>query len=415
MKKALKKLRSKKTQRKLKLLSRHPFVVPVSVFVVLFFVTLMGLVLLGGSTEGAQDTRVVRLFVDGRSRVVPTRAVDVADLLNRLEIKVESADIVEPALDAEITDNNFQINVYKARPVLVEDETGSRTVTLTAEPSPRAVAKAAGVEVFPEDIVERQPLTEQTPAEVIKSGGVEERIVIDRATLVSLNLYGKLVQIRTHATTVDELLEEKGIQINPDDTLEPALGTKLQTSTKVSVARVGTRLETVEEEIPMQIEYIDDANIQRGIESIKTAGRAGEKVVTYEIVLENDVEVARNAISEVIVSEPAVQVVVRGTKFVISNPSENVALGQRIAAEMGYGDQFSCIYDIFQRESGWNHLARNRSSGAYGIPQALPGSKMGAGWESDPAVQIRWGIGYMVGRYGSPCGANAFWQVNHWY
>ncbi len=70
---------------------------------------------------------------------------------------------------------------------------------------------------------------------------------------------------------------------------------------------------------------------------------------------------------------------------------------------------------ITQRESGWNHLASNRSSGAHGIPQALPGRKMGPGWESDPSVQIRWGIGYMVNRYGSPCGAQAFWNINHWY
>ncbi len=414
MKKLLKKLRSKKTKKRIKYLSKHPLVVPVSTFMFLFFMTLVMFVMVGGQTIGATDTRVVQLYIDGQSRVVPTRADTVADLLERLNITVAEKDIIEPSLTAEITDDNFQINVYKARPVLVEDN-GIKVVTLTAEPSPRAAVKAAGVEVFPEDIVERQPLPELSPSDIIKEGGIEERIVIDRATPVSLNIYGTVVKVRTHATTVEDLLKEKNIEVKEDDSLEPGPSTLLTNDVSVSLARVGTKLESVEEEIPLPLEYIDDPNMARGIENVKTEGRAGQKVVTYEIILENDIEVGRTAISEVIAIEPVTQVVVRGTKFIVSNPSANVALGQQIAAEMGYSDQFSCIYDIFQRESGWNHLASNRNSGAYGIPQALPGSKMGPGWQSDPAVQIRWGIGYMVNRYGSPCGAYRFWQVNHWY
>ncbi len=138
-------------------------------------------------------------------------------------------------------------------------------------------------------------------------------------------------------------------------------------------------------------------------------------MVTYEVDLRNNAEVGRKVLQFVTALEPVKQKVVKGTKVIYSNPSANVALGQQIAAEMGWGGEFSCIYNIYQRESGWDHTKRNRSSGAYGIPQALPGSKMGPGWESDPALQIRWGIGYMASRYGSPCGAWNFWTVNHWY
>lgn len=72
------------------------------------------------------------------------------------------------------------------------------------------------------------------------------------------------------------------------------------------------------------------------------------------------------------------------------------------------GDQFSCLEKLWQKESGWNYRAYNSSSGAYGIPQALPGSKMGSAgsdWKTSAATQIRWGLGYIDGRYGSPCGA----------
>ncbi|WP_314171864.1 aggregation-promoting factor C-terminal-like domain-containing protein [Streptomyces winkii] len=84
---------------------------------------------------------------------------------------------------------------------------------------------------------------------------------------------------------------------------------------------------------------------------------------------------------------------------------------------VGSGD-FQCFSNIVERESGWNYRASNASSGAYGLLQALPGSKMssaGSDWQTNPATQIKWGLNYMNDRYGSPCGAWDFWQANNWY
>lgn len=91
---------------------------------------------------------------------------------------------------------------------------------------------------------------------------------------------------------------------------------------------------------------------------------------------------------------------------------------QAMARQMMPSDQFQCFSNIVSHESGWNYTAQNASSGAYGLVQALPGSKMssaGADWRTNPATQIKWGLGYMDGRYGSPCGAWSFWQANSWY
>ncbi|WP_261399356.1 transglycosylase SLT domain-containing protein [Streptomyces misionensis] len=80
--------------------------------------------------------------------------------------------------------------------------------------------------------------------------------------------------------------------------------------------------------------------------------------------------------------------------------------------------QFNAFSKIVERESGWNPTATNRSSGAYGLVQALPGSKMasaGADWKTNPATQIKWGLDYMNSRYGSPVKAWSFWQANGWY
>lgn len=99
--------------------------------------------------------------------------------------------------------------------------------------------------------------------------------------------------------------------------------------------------------------------------------------------------------------------------------SGNRQLGCSLLAEFGFGlDQMPALDALWTRESGWNHLASNPSTGAYGIPQALPGSKMGsvaADWETNPATQIRWGLGYIRDRYGDPDGAWSFFQANGWY
>lgn len=80
--------------------------------------------------------------------------------------------------------------------------------------------------------------------------------------------------------------------------------------------------------------------------------------------------------------------------------------------------QYSCLVSLWHKESGWNHLAMNRSSGAYGIPQSLPAEKMasaGPDWATNPETQIRWGLGYIEGRYGQPCAAWAHSQQRNWY
>lgn len=80
--------------------------------------------------------------------------------------------------------------------------------------------------------------------------------------------------------------------------------------------------------------------------------------------------------------------------------------------------QFTAFSKIVERESGWNVAATNASSGAYGLVQALPGSKMasaGSDWKTNAATQIKWGLDYMKSRYGSPAAAWKFWQANGWY
>ncbi|MFJ9826375.1 transglycosylase SLT domain-containing protein [Streptomyces sp. NPDC101160] len=96
----------------------------------------------------------------------------------------------------------------------------------------------------------------------------------------------------------------------------------------------------------------------------------------------------------------------------------SAATEQEIARQIVPPAQFASFSKIVEHESGWNHTATNSSSGAYGLVQALPGSKMasaGADWKTNPATQIKWGLNYMNERYGSPNAAWAFWQTHGWY
>ncbi|MFF4099069.1 transglycosylase SLT domain-containing protein [Streptomyces sp. NPDC001903] len=96
-------------------------------------------------------------------------------------------------------------------------------------------------------------------------------------------------------------------------------------------------------------------------------------------------------------------------------PTSAKAIAQQMIKDPA---QFAAFNNIVSRESGWNHTATNASSGAYGLVQALPASKMasaGSDWKTNPATQIKWGLDYMNSRYGSPVGAWNFWQTHHWY
>jgi hypothetical protein len=106
-----------------------------------------------------------------------------------------------------------------------------------------------------------------------------------------------------------------------------------------------------------------------------------------------------------------------GTRAAVPSGSAQ-QIAEQMLAQYGWAGQFSCLDSLWQQESGWNMYAENPSSGAFGIPQALPGSKMasaGADWATDAATQIRWGLGYIKSTYGSPCGAWSHEVADGWY
>lgn len=176
-----------------------------------------------------------------------------------------------------------------------------------------------------------------------------------------------------------------------------------------------------------------DKSISRGKSIVRRKGAAGKAIIVYRIKYINGVEVSRSQVRSSVVREPTVQVVAQGVAAPSAEPAlpdpktlpvKTVGQIKDYAAsyiQHQYGwesDQFGCLSQLWDRESHWNPNAHNRSSGAHGIPQAMPGSKMasfGSDWYSNPATQVKWGANYIKGRYGNPCGALGHSNTTGWY
>jgi hypothetical protein len=155
----------------------------------------------------------------------------------------------------------------------------------------------------------------------------------------------------------------------------------------------------------------------------------GQRQYAYEIALQKaaaKAAAAREAAARAAAAKAAAEQAQQGAaQQVVQQAAVTTASGspQQIAQSMlgqfGWSaSQFSCLDPLWAQESGWSVTAQNAGSGAYGIPQALPGSKMasaGADWQTDAATQIRWGLEYIQGTYGSPCAAWSHEQADGWY
>ena len=255
----------------------------------------------------------------------------------------------------------------------------------------------------------------------------------------TVNFEGEERTLTTTACTLGEALQEAGITVSGDDVVSQSLAEAVTPGAKVTITRVEKRVVTEEVVDAHGSTKVDDAALAKGTTKVETEGKDGISANTYEIRVENGKEVARTLTFSAVKQARVDEVVKVGTSESAaavagaSSDGGSAALGsasvvpagtaQEIASGMlsayGWGqDQFSCLVTLWNRESNWNHLAENSSSGAYGIPQALPGSKMasaGADWQTNPATQIRWGLGYIEGRYGSPCAALGHSNSRGWY
>ena len=272
---------------------------------------------------------------------------------------------------------------------------------------------------------------------------------------------GYEMTVLTAKTNVKEILEDNNIIINEDEKVSPnqdeeissnkSIKISKKSEQEVEVAKVSEsgidatldsllgaystvieKIEVVEEAIPFETITKD---VSEGAESTRNQviqqGKEGLKRVTYKVKYQNETEIEKTKISEEIIEEP-VNKIVQVKSVVVSSRSETparVATSGSVAEYQAYAKQrvyeygwsdadFNALVNLWNRESGWQVTNKNRSSGAYGIPQALPASKMasaGSDYLTNYKTQINWGLSYIKSRYGSPSNAWSAFRSKGWY
>ena len=234
-------------------------------------------------------------------------------------------------------------------------------------------------------------------------------------------------------TDVKSVLQAGDITLDPTDTVEPALDQPVDESTTITITRADATIETSDEEIPFNTVEKEDPNLAAGTTKVETEGQNGVVESTNLVTRNGDTVVSSATIAKYVKTAPVDKVILKGTKKTSSHSSSSgsasigtttpVGTMQQWAHDYllsnGYSEaDFTATVYIINHESGWQVNASNPSSGAYGLPQALPGSKMasaGSDWRTNYQTQLKWFFSYCNSRYGSIQGAYSYWLSHHWY
>lgn len=375
---------------------RHPFAVPVAVFMVLFFTAIISFIFINGHVLGAQDSRIVELNINGRQQVIPTTAPTVGDLLNRLNITLNPGDEVVPSTSTQILQNNFQINIYRAHPVTVV-ENNQKVVIQTASNDPRVIAKEAGFTIYPQDYVTQNP-------NVNNLSVLGEEVIINPSTPVQLNLYGNQVTIRTHATTVGQLLSDEKIQTGKGNNVLPSLTTPITANMQILVVPVGQKLVATQQPIPFTVQQNPDPSLTFGTNSVAQAGVDGLELVVTDATTNQQLQ-------QVIVTQPTPEIINVGTAVPATASGNNIDWLK--SSDINPAD-YNYVDYIMTHESHWNpsDVSYNGCVGlgqSCGYPPPLEGAC--PDWQGDPVCQLDFFNAYS-GRYGGWAGAYAH-EVNY--
>lgn len=279
------------------------------------------------------------------------------------------------------------------------------------------------------------------------SRGNAREALDSEATYVNVSVNGKTRSVLgTNFTDVKSVLDAGDITLESGDTVKPDLRTPVDESTTIEITRAGAKMETEESKIPFNTVKKETADLPKGTEKVQTEGEEGILEKTNLVTCSGDKVISSNTFTSYVKKAPVEKVILVGTAVqqqpaptqqeqpstaqktdgnASSNIGTTVPVGDMqqwahdyLLANGGSEADFTATVYIISHESGWSVTATNASSGAYGLAQALPGSKMashGADWATNYQTQLKWFWDYCKGRYGSIQGAYAFWQANHWY
>jgi uncharacterized protein YabE (DUF348 family) len=368
----------------------------------------------GSTIAWASVDKTVTVEVDGQTTQVHTTASNVKGVLADAGYVVGGHDIVAPSLTSDVHGGS-KIVLQHGRMLRLSVDGSERDVWVTATTVSQALADL-GYESADLNSVSRSKRLPLTPTD----------LTLTTIKSVTLTQAGQSSDLTTTDTVVGDLLHDLGYVLGPEDKVTPSATTTITPGLDIVIQRVSHGTLIGHSVVPFKVSHTTDATMTKGTTKVITAGKNGLARVVYAVVYIDGVASGKTIVSTSTLTAPTTQVVTVGTKpnvvaaiaAIHVDPGSAQAIAQKMLTARGWGnDQFQCLIQIWSHESGWRVNAAN-SSGAYGIPQALPGNKMasaGADWQTNPATQITWGLGYISGRYGTPCGAWSSWQAQGWY
>jgi len=281
-----------------------------------------------GNGKDAPTGKFVTIHDRGIEKAILSQSETIGDALKEAGISVDSKDTVEPALTEKMVASDYQVNIYRARPVVIVDG-NTKTKVITPYQTANQIAEHAGVKLYAEDVTK----IERTDNIVAEGAGL--RLIINRAVSFTFTLHGTTSTVRTQATTVGAMLTEKGIKLGQNDKLSLSADTKITDSLAVKVWREGKQTVTADEDVAYETETIKDADREVGYREVRTPGEKGIRNVTYEVIIQDGVEVKRTEIASLVTKQPKKQVEVTGSKPSFSGDFA-AALAKLRSCEGGY-------------------------------------------------------------------------------
>jgi uncharacterized protein YabE (DUF348 family) len=376
-----------------------------------------------------ESGRLISVHDRGKETVFLTQADTLKAAFEEAGIEVDSHDAVEPSIDEKLVASDYQVNIYRARPVTVIDGP-TRLKVVTPFQTAEQIIADVDISLHAEDTTSLRRSTD------IVSDGAGLQLQIDRATPMILDMFGKKTDIRTQGSTVGEMLKEKGIAVASNDRLSVSESTPVTTGLEVRIWREGKQTITVDEIVAFGTEQIKDADRELGYKAIQTAGVDGKRSATYEINVVEGKEVSRTEIAAIVTQLPQAQVEVVGAKVLLSVNVSGDKAAIMTAAGVALKDQEYAAYIIDRENALWCAIRWQGTSGCsstyyekfagaesssgvgYGLCQSTPGIKMassGADWRTNVVTQMKWCHGYAMSRYGSWEAAYKFKVAKGWW
>jgi uncharacterized protein YabE (DUF348 family) len=336
-----------------------------SVLLVLTGIGFLVFSLLGNNSAPKAEPYVVIINHDGVTDDVPSVEPTVGALLNKLHLKLNPGDVVEPSLATRINEDKFRVNIYRALPVEIS-ENGQNTFTYSAAKTPRAIVQQSGINLYPEDLV----TSSQTPS-LVNGGAIGQVINIKPSVPINLILYGTPVVTRSHSDTVEQMLSEKHVVLQPGDSVQPSLTSPITAGENIFILHAGEVVTTATQAIPEPVQYVSDGTLTVGTSAVRQQGSPGELLITYFV---NNKTGAKTQIQSVQVQAPVTEIVAKGTAPVPESSS--------------LSDWLQTLRDC---ESGGNY-ADDTGNGYYGAYQFSLGTWERLGYtglpsDSAPGVQ----------------------------